>query len=330
MTTKKSRRRVRRDPDAAPRADVYERITKKIVEELEKGTRPWMQPWGACGTPVRPLRHNGIPYRGINTVLLWMEAAERGYASPYWLTYKQAALLGGQVRRGEKSALVVYANAIERKEENEQGEEVERRIPFMKGYSVFCADQIDNLPAHFYAAATVPPGSENKERIPHADAFFANLGADIREGGNSAFYKIDADYIGMPPFGAFVSAEAHATTLGHECVHWTRHESRLARDLGRKKWGDEGYAREELVAELGSVFLAADLGLAIEPRDDHAAYIASWLKVLKGDKRAIFTAASHAERAVAYLHGLQPNAEAPAGEDDADPDHGESENRQAA
>lgn len=329
MTTDKQRRRVRRDPDAAPRADVYERITRKIIEELEKGARPWMQPWGACGTPVRPLRHNGIPYRGINTVLLWMEASERGYASPYWLTYKQAALLGGQVRRGEKSALVVYANAIERKEENEQGEEVERRIPFMKGYSVFCADQIDNLPAHYYVAATVPPGSENKERIPHADAFFANLGADIREGGNSAFYKIDADYIGMPPFEAFVSAEAHATTLGHECVHWTRHESRLARDLGRKAWGDQGYAREELVAELGSVFLAADLGLAIEPRDDHAAYIASWLEVLKGDKRAIISAASHAERAVAFLHGLQPNAEAPAGdEDDADPDH--SENRQAA
>lgn len=327
MTTDKPRRRVRRDPDAKPRADVYVRITKKIIEELEKGTRPWMQPWGACGTPVRPLRHNGIPYRGINTVLLWMEASERGYASPYWLTYKQAALLGGQVRRGEKSALVVYASAIERKEEYEQGEEVERRIPFMKGYSVFCADQIDNLPAHYYVAATAPAGSENKERIPHADAFFANLGADIREGGNSAFYKIDADYIGMPPFEAFVSAEAHATTLGHECVHWTRHESRLARDLGRKTWGDEGYACEELVAELGSVFLAADLGLAIEPRDDHAAYIASWLEVLKGDKRAIISAASHAERAVAFLHGLQPNAEAPASEDD---DHDHDEDRQAA
>lgn len=291
-----------------PRADVYERITQRIVEQLEQGTRPWMQPWGTCGTPVRPLRHNGVPYRGINAVLLWMEASERGYLSPYWMTYKQAQELGGQVRKGEKSALVVYANAIERTETNEDGEEIEKRIPFMKGYSVFCADQIDGLPEHFYVKASAPEGSERKERIPHVDAFFANLGADIREGGNSAFYRIDADFIGMPAFDAFVSAEAHATTLGHECLHWTRHPSRLNRDFGRKIWGDEGYSREELCAELGSVFLAADLGLAIEPRDDHAAYIASWLTVLNGDKRAIFQAASHAECAVAFLHSLQPNA----------------------
>ncbi len=120
-----------------PRADVYERITNRIIEQLEQGTRPWMQPWGACGTPVRPLRHNGVPYRGINTVLLWMEASERGYSSPFWMTYKQAQELGGQVRKGEKSALVVYANAIERTETTESGEEIEKRIPFMKGYSVF-------------------------------------------------------------------------------------------------------------------------------------------------------------------------------------------------
>ncbi len=118
------------------RADVYERITNRIIEQLEQGTRPWMQPWGACGTPVRPLRHNGVPYRGINTVLLWMEASERGYSSPFWMTYKQAQELGGQVRKGEKSALVVYANAIERTETTESGEEIEKRIPFMKGYSV--------------------------------------------------------------------------------------------------------------------------------------------------------------------------------------------------
>ncbi|MBB5704135.1 antirestriction protein ArdC [Ochrobactrum daejeonense] len=291
-----------------PRADVYERITNRIIEQLEQGTRPWMQPWGACGTPVRPLRHNGVPYRGINTVLLWMEASERGYSSPFWMTYKQAQELGGQVRKGEKSALVVYANAIERTETTESGEEIEKRIPFMKGYSVFCADQIDDLPEQYYAKATAPEGSESKERIPQVDAFFANLGADIREGGNKAYYRIDADFIGMPVFDAFVSAEAHATTLGHECIHWTRHPSRLARDFGRKEWGDEGYSREELCAELGSVFLAADLGLAIDPRDDHAAYIASWLKVLNNDKRAIFQAASHAERAVTYLHSLQPDA----------------------
>jgi antirestriction protein ArdC len=177
-----------------------------------------------------------------------------------------------------------------------------------EGLQRFNADQIEGLPANYYARATAPEASEAKSRIPHVDAFFHNLGADIREGGNQAYYRLDADFIAMPAFEAFVSAEAHAATLGHETIHWTRHEKRLNRDLGRKAWGDEGYAREELVAELGSVFLAADLGLAIEPRDDHAAYISSWLKVLKNDKRAVFQAASHAERAVTFLHSLQPGA----------------------
>jgi antirestriction protein ArdC len=203
-----------------PRADIYERITAKIVEQLEGGTRPWMQPWGACGSPVRPLRHNGVAYRGINTVLLWMEAAERGYASPFWMTYKQAQELGGQVRKGERSALVVYANAIERTEENDKGEETPRRINFMKGYSVFNADQIDGLPENYYVKAVAPEGTEAKARIKHVDAFYSNLGADIREGGNAAFYRLDADYIGMPIFDAFVSAEAQAATLGHELIHY--------------------------------------------------------------------------------------------------------------
>ena len=285
------------------RADVYECVTARIIEQLEQGTRPWMQPWGAGGSPVRPLRHNGVPYRGINTVLLWMETQARGYNSPYWMTYKQSQEMGAQVRKGEKSTLVVYAGAIERTDTGDNGEEIEKRIPFMKGYAVFNADQIEGLPPEFYPAAAVADGVA-KDRIPAADAFFANLGADIREGGNSAYYRMDEDFIMIPPFAAFVSAEAHATTLGHECIHWTRHPNRLDRDLGRKAWGDEGYAREELVAEIGSTFLATDLGLAIDPRDDHAAYIASWLKVLKDDKRAIFQAAAHAERAVDYLNSL--------------------------
>jgi antirestriction protein ArdC len=200
-------------------SDIYERITARIVEQLEAGTRPWMQPWGAGGTPVRPLRHNGVAYRGINTVLLWMTAAERGYNSSHWMTFRQAQEIGANVRKGEKSTLVVYANAIERKETDDEGEEIERRIPFMKGYSVFNADQIDGLPSHFYAPPTKPAGSEDKQRIEAADRFFANLGADIRHGGNRAFYHPAGDFIQMPLFEAFVSAETHATTLGHECIH---------------------------------------------------------------------------------------------------------------
>ncbi|WP_312366943.1 zincin-like metallopeptidase domain-containing protein [Ensifer sp.] len=286
-------------------SDVYERITNRIVEQLVAGTRPWMQPWGGGGMPVRPLRHNGAAYRGINTVLLWMTATEQGYSSPYWMTYKQASELGAQVRKGETSTLVVYANTIERKETDDAGEEVERRIPFMKGYSVFNADQIDGLPERFYVKPSALPETGN-QRIETADRFFAHLGADIRQGGSKAYYHPVGDFIQMPRFEAFVSAEAHATTLGHEAIHWTMSPTRLDRHLGREKWGDEGYAKEELVAELGSVFLAADLGLAIEPRDDHAAYIASWLKVLKNDKRLVFQMAAHAERAVTFLHGLQP------------------------
>lgn len=289
-----------------PRVDIYQRITAAIVAQLEKGVRPWMQPWGAGQSPSRPLRHNGVAYRGINTVLLWMTATERGFQSPYWMTYGQALSLGGQVRKSEKSTLVVYAGAIETREETEEGDDVERRIPFLKGYAVFCADQIDGLPDHYYAKAVAPDGAELKTRIDHADAFFAALGADIREGGNRAFYDPSGDYIQIPHFDAFTSAQDHAATLGHECIHWTKSPLRLDRQFGRKSWGDEGYAIEELVAECGSAFLAADLGLEIEPREDHAAYIASWLKVLKGDKRAIVQAASHAEKAVGFLHGLQP------------------------
>lgn len=289
----------------APRADVYERITASIVAQLDQGTRPWMQPWSAGGSPVRPLRHNGVPYRGINTLLLWMTAAERGFVSPFWMTYKQAQELGGQVRKGEKSTLVVYAGAIEKQDEEVNGAPAERRIPFMKGYSVFCADQIEDLPEHFYVKAEAPDGAETKERIARVDAYFKHTGADIREGGNKAFYSPIGDYIQMPPFLAFVSAEAFSTILGHEAIHWTA--SRVGRDLSRYAKDNSERAREELIAELGSVFFAADLNLEIEPRDDHAAYIKSWVAVLKNDKRAIFQAASLAEKALTYLHSLQPD-----------------------
>jgi len=290
------------------RADVYERVTAAIIAQLEKGTRPWMQPWGAGQSPVRPLRHNGVAYRGINTVLLWMTVAERGFQSPYWMTYSQAQELGAQVKKSEKASLVVYAGAIEKEEGDAEGEDKTRRIPFMKGYSVFCADQIEGLPDHFYGKRDAGNATVSKDRIERADRFFSNLRADIREGGNKAFYSPTGDFIQMPHFDAFVSAEAHATTLAHEAIHWTKAKARLDRDFGRKSWGDEGYAHEELVAELGSVFFAADLNLSIEPRDDHAAYIKSWLTVLQNNKRAILQAASFAEKAVTYLHGLQPDA----------------------
>jgi antirestriction protein ArdC len=290
-----------------PLTDVYQRVTDAIVAQLEAGVRPWHQPWGANGTTTRPLRHNGMPYRGINCVLLWMAACENAFSSPFWMTYKQAQELGGQVRKGSKSTLVVYAGAIEKTEETESGGEVEHRIPFLKGYCVFNCDQIDNLPDRFHPKP-IPP-VKPKERIAYADAFFANTGADIRFGGDKAFYMPSGDFIAMPVFDAFESASSYVSVLAHETVHWTKHPSRLDRDLGRKAWGDEGYAMEEVVAECGAAMVCADLGVEQDhPREGHAAYIAGWISVLKSDKRAIFTAASHAEKAVQYLHQLQPGS----------------------
>jgi len=291
--------------------DIYSRITNRIIAELETGARPWLKPWNAehaAGRITRPLRSNGIPYRGINVINLWLTATARGYACPIWLTFKQAQELGGHVRKGEHGELVVYANRITRTETTAKGEEIDREIPFLKGYTVFNAEQIEGLPPHFTAPAA--PTLDPLQRVAQAEAFFANTGAEIRHGGDRAFYAIGADYVQLPPFETFRDAESYYATLGHECCHWTKHEKRLNREFGRKRWGDEGYAAEELVAELGSAFLCADLGLTPEPRPDHAAYVESWLRVLKNDKRAIFTAASHAERAAAFLHGLQPQAQA--------------------
>jgi antirestriction protein ArdC len=153
------------------------------------------------------------------------------------------------------------------------------------------------------------PSLDPVQRIEHADRFFANTQADIRHGGNAAYYAEAPDYVQMPPFIAFRDADSYYATLAHEHCHWTKHSSRLDRDFGRRRWGDAGYAREELVAEIGAAFLCCDLGITPAPREDHASYLGHWLKVLKEDKRAIFQAAAHAQKACDYLHALQPKPE---------------------
>ncbi len=288
------------------RTDIYEKVTTQIVADLEKGVRPWLKPWSAehtAGRITRPLRHNGHPYSGINVLMLWGSAVSAGFAAPIWMTYRQAVELGAHVRKGEKGSPVVYASSITRTEADENGDETEREIPFMKGYTVFNVEQIDGLPTHYYGKPE--PRFDAPARIEHAEGFFAALGAEFRHGGDKAYYAAGSDHVQMPPFEAFADAESYYATLAHECTHWTKHAKRLDRDFGRKRWGDEGYAREELVAELGAAFLCADLELTPEVREDHSAYIASRLKVLKGDKRAIFSAAAHAQRAADFLHGLQ-------------------------
>ena len=288
------------------KTDLYDRITGQIVAELEQGVRPWHKPWSAghvAGPVSRPLRGCGKPYSGINVLVLWATAMERGYSAPIWMTYRQAAELGAHVRKGEKGTLVVYASKITRSEHDEAtGEDRDRQISFLKSYAVFNVEQIDGLPGHF--TATAAPRLNPEQRISRAEGFFAALGADIRHGGNSAHYVPALDFVQMPPFESFRDAGSYYGTLAHEMTHWTRHPSRLDRDFGRKRFADQGYAMEELVAELGAAFLCADLALVPQIRDDHAPYIAGWLKVLKDDRRAIFTAASHAQRAADFLAGL--------------------------
>ena len=317
---RKTRRRVTKQKfnsraAAEDRQDVYERITARIVADLEKGVRPWAQPWDSgAGGFVRPLRHNGLPYSGINVLMLWSVALERGYATPIWMTFNQAQELSAHVRKSEKGSLVVYANRLTKTETTDAGEEVEREIPFLRGYTVFNVEQIEGLPEHYYAKPP-PKFTGPTQRIDHAEAFFASTGADIRQRGGRAFYRQDGDFVQVPPIEAFPKAEEFYSTLAHEICHWTKSPKRLERDFGRKSWGDAGYAMEELVAELGAAFLCADLeiipGAGENVREDHASYISSWLKVLKGDKRAIFTAASYAQRAADYLHGLQPEGLTP-------------------
>jgi antirestriction protein ArdC len=291
------------------RTDVYTRVTNSIIAELEKGVRPWMKPWNgdyAAGRIAQPLRGNGVPYKGINILLLWMSAVENGFSSSTWMTFKQAITLGGCVRKGQHGSLVVYADAIQKTGQDETtGEDVELRIPFMKSYSVFNLDQIDGLPERIHTSAPCPTLSD-ADRIVKAEAFFSNTGIVMRENGTRAFYSLDRDEVTMPPFVFFRDPESFYSTLGHEYCHATRHPSRLNRDLGRKHWGDEGHSHEELVAELGACFLCADLNLTPETRDDHAAYFHNWLKGLKNDRRFIFSAAAHAQRAVEWLHAQQP------------------------
>ncbi|MCC7016655.1 MAG: DUF1738 domain-containing protein [Rhodospirillales bacterium] len=291
-----------------PRQDIYTRITGAIIAQLEKGVRPWVKPWNAehaAGRITRPLRHNGQPYAGINVLSLWASATVQGFSAPIWMTYRQAQELGGQVRKGEKGSPVVYANALTKTETDAAtGDETERSIRFLKGYTVFNVEQIDGLPDHFHAPAA--PRLDPPMRIERAEKFFAATGANISYGGSRAFYRPSTDSIVMPPIEAFRDAESFYSTLAHETVHHSGAPSRLNREFGNKRFGSEGYAMEELVAELGAAFLCADLDLALEPRPDHADYLAHWLTVMKADSRAIFTAASHAQRAADFLNSLQP------------------------
>ena len=283
--------------------DVYARVTSAIVNAIENGVGNYRMPWVVCQDKgFSPISVGSAkPYRGINTIVLWAQAQNKGYSSALWGTFQQWQQLGGSVRKGERGSPVVYWGTYEKQTSDTQNDgdsaESVRRGLFAKGYTVFNIEQIDGckLPKRF------EPKLSHNERIEQAENFFAGVGVQIRDGGNRAFYRPDSpEAVYMPAFEQFPERADYYSVLAHEVTHWTSDVSRCDRQLG-KRFGDESYAIEELIAELGSAFTMARLELELTPREDHAKYIASWLKVLKADNRAIFTAASKAQQAADYL-----------------------------
>jgi antirestriction protein ArdC len=275
------------------------RITQEIIARLEAGTRPWIKPWR--GLPVsRPLRACGTPYRGMNVFWLWMVADMCGYTSPYWMTYNQAGKLCGQVRKGEKSTIAIFYKSYTKEVDGaEAGETSEETRRVLKAYPVFNADQVEGLPERFHPSASLevikPEGREQA-----LDSFFAAIPAALRHVGSEAYYEPTLDRITMPPAQLFSGFDHYYATLAHELSHWSGHCSQLDRHL-KHRFGTAAYAAEELVAELSSAMLGAELGLPVAHLDSHASYIDHWLKLLKGDDRAILTAAAKAEEASSLL-----------------------------
>ena len=291
------------------RFDVYEAVTNQIITAIEAGAGKVAMPWHASGAAItRPKNiSTGNAYRGVNTIALWAAAATGGYAEGLWGTYRQWQDRGAQVRKGEKSSLIIFYKEFERDdEEREDGlTNFDRRF-MVKASRVFNVEQVDG-----YEREEIDVTADPIDPIAAADAFIQGTGATVTEGGDSAFYHRTHDSITMPDRFRFKDTDTSTATeswysvLLHELTHWTGAESRMAREFG-ERFGDDAYAMEELVAEIGAAFLCADLGITAEPRPDHAAYIDHWLRIMKGDKKAIFAAASAAAKASDFLASLQP------------------------
>jgi antirestriction protein ArdC len=282
--------------------DTHHTITEKIVTAIEAGVGDYRMPWHRTGVSVsRPVNAaTGKSYQGVNVVALWADASLKHFNSGHWATYRQWGQLGAQVRKGAKGSPIVFFRTIE-PQEREEGKEPDAKPRLVARTSwVFNAEQVEGW---------TPPKPERRSEVEvraHVEAFLAATRADIRYGGDQAFYHVPGDYIAVPypdQFGATETSSAtecfYSVNL-HELVHWSGAGHRLARVL-RGRFGDEAYAMEELIAEFGAAFLCADLQIANEPRLDHACYVSSWLKVLKQDRNALFTAANKASAAAAYL-----------------------------
>jgi antirestriction protein ArdC len=313
-------------PEGAGRLSLYDEVTARIVTELEAGRAPWVRPWSRPGHPAPALPRNaltGRPYSGVNILLLWAGLIEHGYGDQAWLTYRQAAKAGGQVRKGERGTGVVFADRFTPKAEAERAAlagETAGSVAFLKRFTVFNLDQCEGL-EHLASAPAAP--IPEREIIPHVEALIVATGADFRVGGNEAFYSPTFDYVRVPPQQAFGRQINYYRTVLHELSHWTGHPSRLDRDQSGP-FGSKPYGFEELVAELSAAFACAALGVA--PTVRHADYIGAWLAILKADNRAIFRAASKASKAAEFLMAFDPRGSAtgaetsPESAETADPD----------
>lgn len=278
--------------------DIHAEITETIISKLETGALPWRKDWqdAGNGTPSMPRRANGEFYKGINVLLLWMTALEKGFSADQWMTFKQAKTAGGAVRKGERGTKIVFYKTLELEDEN--GEE--RKVPMARFYTVFNVQQIDGLPEDlrpdlFDSADDIDTGTRCDADL---DAFFSATGAQILIDGSQPRYNTVTDCIHMPSAKQFESAAGYYGTLAHELTHWTGAKRRL--DRFTNTVGKADYAFEELVAELGACFLTAAIGGAPD-YDNSAAYIGSWLRALRDDKKFIFKAAAAAQRAVDFI-----------------------------
>jgi antirestriction protein ArdC len=304
----------------APRRDVYQDVTDRVIAALEAGTIPWVRPWkgGEVGAHGRPVNvRSAKPYNGINVMLLWLTAAAEGYSRDLWLTFRQAKALGGSVRKGEHGTRIVFWKFREYADKDssgapvvdpETGEARTRRVPMARLYTVFNVDQCDGLtlPKRFRldpadSAEAADAEADLIARDTAIEEFLAATGAAIEHRGSRACYSPDADRIRLPKLDAFNDSGAYYATALHELTHWTGHKSRCDRDF-RGRFDSDAYAVEELVAEMGSAFLCARF--AVEGKLQHPSYLAHWVKVLRADNGAIVTAASKARIACEYLYEL--------------------------
>src|SRR5665213_1389374 len=279
--------------------NIAEEITNRILADLEKGVMPWEKPWKAgWGLPLPVNASTGKHYRGINVLVLWDEAVKRGFSSPSWVTYNQAKALKGNVRKGEKGCGVVFYKRLAKTKSLNLSDEVmveQQTFWILRTYTVFNLDQVEGLDHLKVKPETIEPFSA----IEEAEGLLVDSGAEIHHAAQDrAFYDRKGDCITLPLKESFKTPEGYYGTALHELTHWTGHETRLNREFG--KWfGDQAYAFEELVAEMGAAFICVSCGIPYDTQ--HASYINDWIRILKGNKRAIFTAAAKAQTAMDYI-----------------------------